>query len=178
MLGGLAAGAGAALCGGVGRPATAAPNGYWREWDNFRNGFTVANQAGAPDAKWFHFAAGPYVGNDGIATTFPSHGLSVRSAGTNPATGAPAFSLTLGQEGAGDNPLGLPGGIDHLKWLMYMNHVASSGYPGFDAVAGASTASTSPSTRAVTRWRSRPDNWSPGSGPSRCSMDTFLRNRD
>jgi hypothetical protein len=30
----------------------------------------------------------------------------------------------------------LPGGIDHVKWLVYMNHLASSGFPGFDAVPG------------------------------------------
>ena len=94
-------------------------------WDDFQNGFTV----NAPDAKWFYFAAGPYVGDDGIVTTSPA-GLRVVSSGTNPTTGRPAFVRTLGQEQ--DNG-GLPGGLDHVKWLAYMNHLSSYGYPGFDA---------------------------------------------
>ena len=31
--------------------------------------------------------------------------------------------------------MGLPGGLDHVKWLAYMNHTSSLGYPGFDAPA-------------------------------------------
>src|SRR5262249_14826792 len=77
----------------------------------------------------------PFLGNDGIEAT-SNQGLSVRSSGTNPKTRQPAFALTLGQEGTRDNPLGLPGGIDHVKWLVYMNHLARTGFPGFDAVAG------------------------------------------
>lgn len=96
-------------------------------WDDFQHGFTV----NAPDAKWFYFAAGTYVGDDGVVTTSPA-GLRVASSGVNPATGHPAFALTLGQE---DATGGLPGGLDHVKWLAYMNHTSSFGYPGFDAPA-------------------------------------------
>jgi hypothetical protein len=31
---------------------------------------------------------------------------------------------------------GLPGGLDHVKWLVRMNHLSSSGFPGFDAPLG------------------------------------------
>ena len=111
--------------------AQASPNGYRIVWDTFTNGFSVD----APNAKWFYFSAGPYVGNDGLETTHPS-GLKVVSSGTNATTGDPAFTLTLAQEGSDDNPYSLPGGLDHVKWLVYMNTLASSGMPGFDAVAG------------------------------------------
>jgi hypothetical protein len=112
--------------------AAAAADEYDLVWDDFRGGFSV----GTPDAKWFYFASGPFVGDDGIASTSRAGGLTVRSRGTNPVTGKPAFTRTLGQEGAADNPAGLPGGLDHVKWLVYMNHRASSGVPGFDAVPG------------------------------------------
>jgi hypothetical protein len=97
-------------------------------WDDFRSGFSV----NAPDAKWFHFGAGPYVGDDGIVTT-SSQGMSVVPTGVNPDTGQPAFVRTIGQEHTSG---GLPGGLDHVKWLSYMNHFSSAGYPGFDAQPG------------------------------------------
>jgi hypothetical protein len=112
--------------------AVAEADEYARVWDDFRGGFSV----GTPDARWFYFASGPFVGDDGIASTSRAGGLTVRAKGTNPTTGEPAFTRTLGQEGAADNPSALPGGLDHVKWLAYMNHLASSGVPGFDAVAG------------------------------------------
>jgi hypothetical protein len=98
-------------------------------WDDFSGGFTVNTET----AKWFYFQAGPYIGNDGITRTGPRGGLSVVPTGTNPTTGLPAFVRTIGQEQSNG---GLPGGLDHVKWLVYMNHTASSGYPGFDAVPG------------------------------------------
>ncbi len=101
------------------------PDSYQITWDDFRDGFDAAS----PTAKWFYFSAGPFVGDDGIATT-SQNGLVVVSTGINPATGAPAFTKTLGQE---DDNGGLPGGLDHVKWLVYANHLASTGYPGFDA---------------------------------------------
>lgn len=100
---------------------------YSYEWDNFRNGFSTSG----PAAKWFYFSAGPFVGNGGIETTGPE-GLQVRANGTNPRTGEPAYTNTVAPE----SQSGLPGGIDHVKWLAYMNHFASSGYPGFDAEDG------------------------------------------
>jgi hypothetical protein len=100
-------------------------------WDDFKSGFSVDTAS----AKWFYFAAPPFVGNDGVATT-SRQGLRVAPGAVNTTTGQPAFSLTLGQEGAPDNPLGLPAAIDHVKWLVYANHAASSGYPGFDALPG------------------------------------------
>ena len=80
------------------------PNGYRLTWDDFRNGF----DATSPAAKWFYFAAGPFVGDDGIATT-SRNGLVVVPTGINSATGEPAFAKTLGQE---DDNGGLPGGLD------------------------------------------------------------------
>jgi len=97
------------------------------KWDNFKTGFDV----GAPgsSAKWFYFAGAGFVGDDGIATTSPM-GLNVRSSGTF--DGHPAFTKTVGQE----QTSGLPGGFDHVKWLVYMNHFSSNGVPGFDALPG------------------------------------------
>jgi hypothetical protein len=111
-------------------PALAQPaRPYLALWDDFREGFT----ADMPGARWFHFSAGTYASDDGVASTSRHGGLRVISSGTNPATGEPAFVRTIGQEHANG---GLPGQLDHFKWLVYMNHWASSGYPGFDAVPG------------------------------------------
>ena len=112
--------------------AQASGRAYHLVWDQFKDGFSV----GAPDAKWFYFAAGPFVGDDGIATTSRSSGLRVVSRGTNATTGEPAFTLSLGQEGSADNPLGLPGTVDHVKWFTHMNAVTAAGIPGFEAVEG------------------------------------------
>ena len=117
-------------------------DGYRILWDDFKDGFAVSVAPG-PDIKWLYFAfpqtdGGLFVGDDGIATvsrTGPTKGLTVQSSGTNFDTGEPAFVKTVGLEGEADNP-GLPGGLDHVKWLVYMNHFASSGQPGFDAVPG------------------------------------------
>lgn len=104
------------------------PQPYRIVWDDFQSGFT----ADAANAKWFHFAAGPFVGNDGVTST-DQQGLTVVAPGTNPTTGEPAFTLSLAPDSQNG---GLPGGLDHVKWLVYANHAASSGYPGFDAVPG------------------------------------------
>jgi hypothetical protein len=109
-------------------------NSFRIDWDDFHNGFAVDG----PGAKWFYFSfsqpgGGTYVGDDGTVTT-SAHGLDVVSSGVNPATGLPAFTQTMAQED--DNAFGLPGQLDHIKWLAYMNHTATSGVPGFDAVAG------------------------------------------
>ena len=107
-------------------------------WDDFKDGFAVSAVPG-PDIKWLYFSFGPnFVGDDGVETTSqagPDKGLTVRSSGTNAATGEPAFTKTVGQEGASDNP-GVPGGLDHVKYLTYMNRFASTGFPGFEAVPG------------------------------------------
>lgn len=97
-------------------------------WDDFEDGFS----AEGPGAKWFYFQVASYVGDDGIATT-GDEGLSVVSSGVNPVTGEPAFVRTLAQD---DDNGGLPGVLDHVKWLVYTNHQSSRGYPGFDAAPG------------------------------------------
>lgn len=100
--------------------------------DDFSSGFTTEG----PEAKWFYFAAGPYVGNDGTETT-SSDGLRVVSSGTNLRTGKPMFTRTLGQEDDIDgNPYGLPGGVDHVKWLAYTTHQTPTGVSGYEANAG------------------------------------------
>ncbi|MBF6328250.1 DUF6081 family protein [Nocardia transvalensis] len=98
-------------------------------WDDFRNGFTTTG----PDAKWAVPSAGSWSASDGVATTRPNH-LQVAPSAKNPRTGEPAFSLTVPQEPP--NGQGLPGSLDHVKWLAFMNHTATSGYQGFDAVDG------------------------------------------
>jgi hypothetical protein len=108
--------------------ALAQSGAHYTVWDYFNNGFPT----GTADAKWWYFAAGPFVGNDGNATT-SSSGLRVVSKGRNAYTGQPAFTLSLAQEQLNG---GLPGNFDHVKWLAYMNHVASTGQSGFDALPG------------------------------------------
>jgi uncharacterized protein DUF6081 len=98
--------------------------------DNFHNGFLVG-APGDPEANWFFFTAGPFVGNDGVVRT-GRHGLRVIPTGINPQTGQPAFVKTLAPENQNG---GLPGTLDHVKWLAFANHQASTGFPGFDAVA-------------------------------------------
>ncbi|MGH4015634.1 MAG: DUF6081 family protein [Pseudonocardiaceae bacterium] len=98
-------------------------------WDDFRDGFSTSG----PDARWSAIEAGPYVADDGIVTT-SQHGLRVVSSGRNPDTGEPAFVRTVAQEE--DNGHGLPGTLDHVKWLVFTNHTASTGYQGFDAEPG------------------------------------------
>jgi len=102
--------------------------GFRLGWDDFQGGFSIGNS----NAKWFYFSAGSCVGDDGVATT-SANGLRVVASGTNPQTGEPAFKRTLSQET--DNG-GLPGSLDHVKWLVYMDHLSTQGYPGFDAIPG------------------------------------------
>lgn len=99
----------------------------WEE--DFRSGFDV----GGADARWSYWGFGDYLGDDGIVETGPG-GVQVRSSGTNPETGEPAFTRTLAQEG--ENGLDLPGALDHVKWLAFANNTASSGQAGFDTPAG------------------------------------------
>src|SRR5262249_47038135 len=96
--------------------------------DDFQQGFSI----GSPTATWFYFSAGPFVGDDGIATT-SARGLRVVAGGTHPQTGEPAFRRTLGQEAENG---GLPGSLHHVKWLVYLNHQSTRGYPGFDVTPG------------------------------------------
>ncbi len=104
-------------------------SGFRIVWDDFKKGF----DAQGADAKWFYFAAGPYIGDDGIESISQNR-LQVVASGTNAETGQPAFVRTIGQED--ENPSGLPGGLDHVKWLVYMNQLSSRGIPGFDALPG------------------------------------------
>jgi hypothetical protein len=100
-------------------------------WDDFSAGISIGPIGSS--AKWFYFATpdGSFVGDDGITSTAHST-LTVIPKGSNPTTHRPAFSKTVAQE----QTSGLPGGLDHVKWLVYMNHLSSSGFPGFDAPPG------------------------------------------
>jgi hypothetical protein len=111
-----------------GKPPRGVGKGTYRiTWDDFRDGFSINE----PGADWFYFSAGPFVGDDGIASTSPQ-GLRVIPKGQN-AAGEPAFTKTVSHQ---DEANGIPGGLDHVKWLVYMNHLASTGVPGFDAEDG------------------------------------------
>ncbi|MGH3932137.1 MAG: DUF6081 family protein [Pseudonocardiaceae bacterium] len=112
-------------------PAAADATGpsYRMVWDDFRDGFSTSG----PNARWSYITVGPYVADDGNTTT-SRQGLRVVSSGRNPDTGKPAFVHTVAQEE--DNGRGLPGTLDHVKWLTFTNHTASTGYPGFDAEPG------------------------------------------
>lgn len=102
--------------------------------DDFSNGFSASGS----EADWFYFGVYNdgtplFVGNDGKETTSPE-GLQIVAPGTNPKTGEPAFTKTLAQED--ENQYGLPGGLDHVKWLAYTNRQSTNSVPGYDAVSG------------------------------------------
>ena len=82
--------------------------------DDFIHGFDATGSG-----NWFYFTAGPFVGDDGVETT-SAHGLQVS---------APAFTKTVSQVDS------VPGGVDHVKWLVYANRFAN-GVPGFAAEPG------------------------------------------
>jgi hypothetical protein len=98
-------------------------------WDGLHDGFSVD----VPGARWRYAVletpAGPFVADDGDIRSAGTagHGLHVISH-PSPATGRPAFRKSVGQ-----GPAGL---LDHLKWLVYADHAATSGFPGFDAIDG------------------------------------------
>lgn len=100
---------------------------YFITYDDFQHGFSEAHTDGA-SAKWFYLSMDSFVGNDGVVDTGPL-GLRVRAPGVNPVTQEPAFTLSVAPE----SQSGMPGGFDHVKWLVYSNQPASSGVPGFDA---------------------------------------------
>jgi hypothetical protein len=85
--------------------------------DDFHQGFDAASGSG----NWFYFSSPPFVGNDGSETT-GAHGLHVS---------APQFDLTVAQ----DDPNGVPGRLDHVKWLVFANRFNGS-FPGFAAEPG------------------------------------------
>lgn len=98
--------------------------------DDFRGGLS----AGGPDARWrFVQPTAELVADDGVVT-FGRDGLRLVASGRNPTTREPAFTRTVPSEV--DNPGGLPGFVDHAKWITYVNRQASSGFQGFDAEPG------------------------------------------
>jgi hypothetical protein len=108
--------------------AATTPPGSRVVWDDFRDGFRTSG----PDARWTVFGLGGFVGDDGVART-GRHGLDLAASGTNPRTGEPAFVRTVPQEPPGG---GLPGTLDHVKYLALANHTASTGQSGWDTVPG------------------------------------------
>lgn len=118
-----------AMCAAVLAPATPGAAAqvepaYRIVWDDFRSGFSDSGQ----QARWFYPGFGSFVPDDGVATTSP-RGLRVVAKGVNPDTGAPAFTLTTPQDPE-------TGGLDHVKWVAFTTHTASTGQPGFDARPG------------------------------------------
>ncbi|GGL70717.1 hypothetical protein GCM10010129_12780 [Streptomyces fumigatiscleroticus] len=95
--------------------------------DDFSHGFAT----GGPGARWTHIPFGGDVGKDARATT-SGRGLRLAARGTHPRTGEPAFTLTLGQH----EPGGLPGTLDHIKWLSYPDRRTADGTLGFTAEPG------------------------------------------
>lgn len=103
--------------------------------DDFHDGLRIDGA----DARWGYFVVPAadgsmaFVGDDGEATS-TDEGLEVRASGAHPTSGEPAFTSTVPQE-HGD-PDAVPGGVDHVKWLVYANATASTGFPGFDTLPG------------------------------------------
>ena len=84
--------------------------------DDFRQGLDLAH-------TWGLLSIGSFVADDGIVTT-SNQGLYVKPRGTNPLTGAPAFTKSSADE------------FDHVKWMADTQHLSSNSVPGFDAVPG------------------------------------------
>jgi hypothetical protein len=101
--------------------------------DRFRDGIHIG-ALGSAEHAWFYFSADPFVGDDGVATV--RRGRLHIEPPTQNTSREPVFTHTLGQEGGVDNPFGLPGGLDHVKWLVYQNHLALSGFAGYDIAPG------------------------------------------
>lgn len=105
----------------------------------FADDFTDGFETDGPDARWFYFmvpgANGDllFVGDDATEST-SAEGLHVAAKGVHPETGEPVFTKTVPQEDGSDSSV--PGGVDHVKWLVYANRSATSGLPGFDTVPG------------------------------------------
>ncbi|MEU5084458.1 MULTISPECIES: DUF6081 family protein [Streptomyces] len=100
--------------------------------DDFGSGFDTSESG-----RWQLFQQRGLTANDGVTTT-GANGLNVVPSGTDAATGAPAFAFTTGQESAGGQ-----GDADHMKWMAYPRHNATSGYPGWDVPATGSWACAS-----------------------------------
>jgi hypothetical protein len=119
------------LVGGLSPSAAQAQSNYTWMWDDFSQGFSADDPYSSP---WFYAQLGSFVAADGNVTADGTDKLRVASSGANPYTGLPAFTLTLPQDSEAQS--GVPAQLDHAKWVTYMNHPASSGLPGFDAVYG------------------------------------------
>ncbi|WP_234347229.1 DUF6081 family protein [Streptomyces specialis] len=87
--------------------------------DDYDNGF-LTGQGG----NWLVTGDEQWPAGDAVPTT--SGGvLTVAPAGTNPATGDPAFARTYGQQADGSS-------LDHMKWLAFPQRFTSTGQLGFD----------------------------------------------
>ncbi|MFD8373777.1 DUF6081 family protein [Streptomyces sp. NPDC059688] len=95
--------------------------------DDFSGGFATSG----PGARWTGIPFGGGVGEDAVADT-SGRGLRLAAKGRNPRTGEPAYTLTLGQH----EPSGLPGSLDHVKWLSYPDQHTADGLLGFTAEPG------------------------------------------
>ncbi|WP_326595066.1 DUF6081 family protein [Streptomyces sp. NBC_01803] len=87
--------------------------------DDYDNGF-LTGQGG----NWLVTGDEQWPAGDAVPTT--SGGvLNVAPAGTNPATGDPAFARTYEQQADGSS-------LDHMKWLAFPQRFTSTGQLGFD----------------------------------------------
>ncbi|HEY6796943.1 MAG TPA: DUF6081 family protein [Kineosporiaceae bacterium] len=101
----------------------------WSVQEDFREGLLLTG----PAARWAYQSAGPHVADDGRVSTGPD-GLHVAASGVHPATGQPQFVRSVAP--ADRDQGGLPGTLDHVKWLVQASHVASSGHRGLDVPDG------------------------------------------
>ena len=98
--------------------------------DNFAEGFRVGKSGS--EAKWNLLEAEDFYPNDGIVTV-GENGLNVIPKGVHPISGEPAFTQTL----APASPeAAIPGVLDHIKWVTFVNAHSSKGFSGFDTPPG------------------------------------------
>lgn len=98
--------------------------------DDFFDGWSLGPCGSG--SKWSTQLLAGYRPIDGIVSKTDA-GIRVVPLGVNPHSGEPAFSCTVAQN---KSDVGTPGEVDHVKWLVMVNHTASSAQPGFDVARG------------------------------------------
>lgn len=83
---------------------------------------------GPHPARWLHFGAAHFVGDDGHPRQEGGL-LHVRAAGAHPVSGHPMFTRSMACERQ-QPQTALPGGLDHVKWLVYSQETHGD-FPGY-----------------------------------------------
>ncbi|MDT0306488.1 DUF6081 family protein [Streptomyces sp. DSM 44917] len=120
------------LAGDTGQPGAGAGPGSAAAIPLFFDDFRTGLRTEGPEARWKGVSFGAYAADDGVVRHRGGE-LCVRASGVHPKTGEPAFARGVSPQDR--YVTGLPGTLDHVKWLAFTDHMAGSGFPGYDAPA-------------------------------------------